>query len=434
MLDGLRGEGSMAELCRREGIAESLYDSWSTEFPGGRQAPAGGRYGACRNQQRGPGPSPGARQLKEVVAEPALELRLLKKKHDRGWGRRGMRYPAAEQLEIIRLVEQSRLDAGAVQPRAGLPGRRDRDRVDQQHGPDAARPDGPVRAHGGGARGRAHRGAAGRRRARRALRPRWPAGSCGRVWRASWRASSCTASGPRSARRRRAPGPAPRWARRPGRWTGPRGWPSPRRAGWASRPGRWTGRPARPAGCSTAACRRLGVGGEQLLTGSSFAVTRETRRGGLLSFWSRGAQSSFAGRAGALGLDGDVRTTMVGADYATGPMIVGLSLAHSRSLGDYHSHSAQNQLRIAVSTLEDRRAAGRLHDGRRPTAICQRCNTPKASVYNAIQSLTRLVVSRKYSGIGEEKARGRPRRGYPNSAIDSTNRTRSICREIGSFL
>ena len=25
------------------------------------------------------------------------------------------------------------------------------------------------------------------------------------------------------------------------------------------------------------------------------------------------------------------------------------------------------------------------------------------------------------------------RRGYPNSAIDSTNRTRSTCREIGSF-
>jgi transposase-like protein len=45
--------------------------------------------------------------LKEVVAEQALELRLLKKKHDRGWGRRRMRYPASEKLEIIRLVEQS---------------------------------------------------------------------------------------------------------------------------------------------------------------------------------------------------------------------------------------------------------------------------------------------------------------------------------------
>ena len=32
VLDGLRGEHSIAELCRREGIAESLYSSWSKEF------------------------------------------------------------------------------------------------------------------------------------------------------------------------------------------------------------------------------------------------------------------------------------------------------------------------------------------------------------------------------------------------------------------
>ena len=93
----------------------------------------------------------------------------------------------------------------------------------------------------------------------------------------------------------------------------------------------------------------MGFGGEQLLTGSSFAVTRETRRGGLLSFWSRGAQSSFAGRAQTLGLDGDVRTTMVGADYATGPMVVGLSLAHSRSQGDYHGRSATSSGQVASS-------------------------------------------------------------------------------------
>ena len=32
VLDGLRGEASIAELCRREGIAEGLYYSWSKEF------------------------------------------------------------------------------------------------------------------------------------------------------------------------------------------------------------------------------------------------------------------------------------------------------------------------------------------------------------------------------------------------------------------
>ena len=32
VLEGLRGEDSIAELCRREGIATSLYYSWSKEF------------------------------------------------------------------------------------------------------------------------------------------------------------------------------------------------------------------------------------------------------------------------------------------------------------------------------------------------------------------------------------------------------------------
>jgi len=36
LLDGLRGESSIAELCRREGIAEGLYYSWSKEFLEGR--------------------------------------------------------------------------------------------------------------------------------------------------------------------------------------------------------------------------------------------------------------------------------------------------------------------------------------------------------------------------------------------------------------
>jgi transposase len=32
VLDGLRGDASIAELCRREGIAESMYYAWSEEF------------------------------------------------------------------------------------------------------------------------------------------------------------------------------------------------------------------------------------------------------------------------------------------------------------------------------------------------------------------------------------------------------------------
>ena len=83
-----------------------------------------------------------------------------------------------------------------------------------------------------------------------------------------------------------------------------------------------------------------GLGGGNLLTGSAFVMNHETRRGGILSFWSRGAQSRFAGRDGKLSLDGRVRTTMFGADYAKGPLITGLSLSHSRGLGGYSGVSA----------------------------------------------------------------------------------------------
>ena len=83
-----------------------------------------------------------------------------------------------------------------------------------------------------------------------------------------------------------------------------------------------------------------GLGGGNLLTGSSFVMNHETRRGGILSFWSRGAQSRFAGRDGQLSLDGRVRTTMFGADYAKGPLVTGLSLSHSRGLGGYSGVSA----------------------------------------------------------------------------------------------
>jgi len=42
VLEGLRGEDSIAELCRKEGIAQSLYYTWSKEFmeAGKRRLPA----------------------------------------------------------------------------------------------------------------------------------------------------------------------------------------------------------------------------------------------------------------------------------------------------------------------------------------------------------------------------------------------------------
>jgi transposase len=79
VLDGLRGEPSIAELCRREGIAESLYYSWSKEFlEAGKRRLAGDTARAATSSEV-KDLKRQALELKEVVAEQALELRLLKK-------------------------------------------------------------------------------------------------------------------------------------------------------------------------------------------------------------------------------------------------------------------------------------------------------------------------------------------------------------------
>ena len=80
VLSGLRGEDSIAELCRREGIAESLYYSWSKEFlEAGRK-----RLSGDTARQASSGEVKDLRRemhdLKEVLAEQVLENRLLKKR------------------------------------------------------------------------------------------------------------------------------------------------------------------------------------------------------------------------------------------------------------------------------------------------------------------------------------------------------------------
>lgn len=79
MLAGLRGEDSIAELCRREGIAQSLYYSWSKEFlEAGKKRLAGD---TARQATSGEVKDLRAEALvlKEVVADLTLENRLLKK-------------------------------------------------------------------------------------------------------------------------------------------------------------------------------------------------------------------------------------------------------------------------------------------------------------------------------------------------------------------
>ena len=79
VVEGLRGEMTVAELCRREGINQSLYYKWSKEFlEAGKQRLSGN----TKRQADSDDVSAMKRensQLKQLVAELALKNRVLKK-------------------------------------------------------------------------------------------------------------------------------------------------------------------------------------------------------------------------------------------------------------------------------------------------------------------------------------------------------------------
>jgi transposase len=79
VLEGLRGEDSIAELCRREGLNQNVYYRWSKDFlEAGKKRLAGD---TARDATSGEVKDIRAelRQLKEALAETLLENRLLKK-------------------------------------------------------------------------------------------------------------------------------------------------------------------------------------------------------------------------------------------------------------------------------------------------------------------------------------------------------------------
>jgi len=79
VLEGLRGEDSIAELCRREGIAQGVYYKWSKDFMEAGKRRLAGDTARAANSDEVRDLRREARDLKEVVAEQMLENRLLKK-------------------------------------------------------------------------------------------------------------------------------------------------------------------------------------------------------------------------------------------------------------------------------------------------------------------------------------------------------------------
>ena len=79
VLEGLRGEDSIAELCRKEGIAQSLYYAWSKEFMEAGKRRLAGDTARAASTDEVKDLRREASALKECVADLTLENRLLKK-------------------------------------------------------------------------------------------------------------------------------------------------------------------------------------------------------------------------------------------------------------------------------------------------------------------------------------------------------------------
>ena len=120
VLDGLRGEDSIAELCRREGISQGLYYKWSKDFmEAGKKRLAGDTARAANTDE-----------VKNFAAKQRTSRRSLRnrrsncacsKKACTTVGATTNEIPASEKLEIIRLVEESHLSARLTLAKLGIP-------------------------------------------------------------------------------------------------------------------------------------------------------------------------------------------------------------------------------------------------------------------------------------------------------------------------
>ena len=93
VLEGLRGEESIATLCRKEGLAPNLYDRWSKEFlEAGKKRLVGDTTREATSTEVVDLRQENAR-LKQLVAETVLENRLsepqIYKAGDLGFGQGG---------------------------------------------------------------------------------------------------------------------------------------------------------------------------------------------------------------------------------------------------------------------------------------------------------------------------------------------------------
>jgi transposase len=79
IIDGMRGEMSVAELCRREGISQGIYYKWSKDFMDAGKRRLTGDTMREANTSDVKDLKQENSSLKELVAELSLDNRILKK-------------------------------------------------------------------------------------------------------------------------------------------------------------------------------------------------------------------------------------------------------------------------------------------------------------------------------------------------------------------
>ena len=88
-----------------------------------------------------------------------------------------------------------------------------------------------------------------------------------------------------------------------------------------------------------------------MLTGTSFAVTGGTKQTGFYALWGRGAVTRFDAPDGALSLNGEVTSGMLGADWSQRAVTAGLVVSHSRGEGSYRAEDGNGAVTSSLTGL-----------------------------------------------------------------------------------
>ncbi|MFI5154266.1 MAG: IS3 family transposase [Chitinophagales bacterium] len=124
VMEAMRGESSIASICRKYGISNALFYKWNKEF---MEAGKKRLHGDTERQATSDEVTELRKEnlrLKEMVADLMLKLRYRKKKLEHAGVsekyRKHMRLSASEKMEIIRLVERSDLSVNRTLQQLGI--------------------------------------------------------------------------------------------------------------------------------------------------------------------------------------------------------------------------------------------------------------------------------------------------------------------------